>query len=256
MKSRISVARSMCLVVVFFAGLAAFGSEAIQNGEALVRAMHARYENSWYETTTFTQKSTTYNPDGTTKVATWYEAASLPGKLRIDFGEPSEGNAAILVNNTAYFFQKGQQASTRPYMNMLLVLGFDVYRQSPEATLAELKQEGIDVTKFHEEEWQGEPAYVVGAEKGDLKSKQFWVEKKRLLFVRIIEPDQEDPKVTEDTRFTDYRPAGKAFIAARVEVYHEGKLVFTEEYTEIKTGMKLDPATFDPVKFSTAPSAK
>jgi len=74
--------------------------------------------------------------------------------------------------------------------------------------------------------------------------------------VRIIEPDQEDPKVTEDTRFTDYRPAGKAFIAARVEVYHDGKLVFTEEYTEIKTGMKLDPATFDPVKFSTAPSAK
>ena len=256
MKSRISVALSMCLVVVFFAGLAAFGSEAIQNGEALVRAMHARYENTWYETTTFTQKSTTYNPDGTTKVATWYEAASLPGKLRIDFGEPSEGNAAILVDNTAYFFQKGQQASTRPYMNMLLVLGFDVYRQSPEATLAELKQEGIDVTKFHEEEWQGEPTYVVGADKGDLKSKQFWVEKKRLLFVRIIEPDQKDPNVAEDTRFTDYRPAGKAFIAARVEVYHEGKLVFTEEYTEIKTGMKLDPATFDPVKFSTAPSAK
>ena len=256
MKSRISVALSMCLVVVFFAGLAAFGSEAIQNGEGLVRAMHARYENTWYETTTFTQKSTTYNPDGTTKVATWYEAASLPGKLRIDFGEPSEGNAAILVNNTAYFFQKGQQTSTRPYMNMLLVLGFDVYRQSPEATLAELKQEGIDLTKFHEDDWQGEPTYVVGAEKGDLKSKQFWVEKKRLLFVRIIEPDQEDPKVTEDTRFTDYRPAGKAFIAARVEVYHEGKLVFTEEYTEIKTGMKLDPATFDPAKFATAPSAK
>jgi hypothetical protein len=256
MKSRISVAPSMCLLVVFFAGLAAFGSEAIQNGEALVRAMHARYENSWYETTTFTQKSTTYNPDGTTKVATWYEAASLPGKLRIDFGEPSEGNAAILVDNTAYFFQKGQQASTRPYMNMLLVLGFDVYRQSPEATLAELKQEGIDVTKFHEEEWQGEPTYVVGADKGDLKSKQFWVEKKRLLFVRIIEPDQKDPNVAEDTRFTDYRPAGKAFIAARVEVYNDGKLVFTEEYTEIKTGMKLDPATFDPVKFSTAPSAK
>src|SRR6202041_174938 len=154
MKSRISVAPSMCLLVVFFAGLAAFGSEAIQNGEALVRAMHARYENSWYETTTFTQKSTTYNPDGTTKVATWYEAGSLPGKLRIDFGEPSEGNAAILLDNNAYFFQNGKQTSTRPYMNMLLVLGFDIYRQPLEATLAELKQEGIDVAKFHQEEWQ------------------------------------------------------------------------------------------------------
>jgi hypothetical protein len=256
MKSRISVAPLMCLLVVFFAGLAAFGADAIQNGEGLVRGMHARYENTWYGTTTFTQKSTTYNPDGTTKVATWYEAASLPGKLRIDFGEPSEGNAAIIVDNTAYFFQKGKQTSTRPYVNMLLVLGFDIYRQSPEATLAELKQEGIDVTEFHEEEWQGEPAYVVGAKKGDLKSKQFWVEKKRLLFVRIIEPDQKDPNVTEDTRFTDYRRAGKAFIAARVEVYNDGKLVFTEEYTEIRTGNKLDPTIFDPAKFATAPSAQ
>jgi outer membrane lipoprotein-sorting protein len=252
MKLRVSVALSMCLVVA----LVAFGAEAIQNGEALVRAMHSRYENTWYETMIFTQKSTTYNADGTTKVATWYEAGSLPGKLRIDFGEPSEGNAAILLDNNAYFFQNGKQTSTRPYMNMLLVLGFDIYRQPLEATLAELKQEGIDVAKFHQEEWQGEPVYVVGADKGDLKSKQFWVEKQRLLFVRIIEPDQRDPNVTEDTRFTDYRPAGKAFIAARVEVYNNDKLTFTEEYTEIKTGTKLDPATFDPAKFATAPPAK
>jgi outer membrane lipoprotein-sorting protein len=252
MKFRVTVALSTCLMLA----LAAFGAEAIQNGEALLRAMHSRYRNTWYETMTFTQKSTTYNPDGTTKVATWYEAGSLPGKLRIDFGDPTEGNAAILVDNTAYFFQKGKQTSTRPYMNMLLVLGFDIYRQDPEATLAELKQEGIDAAKFHEDEWQGEPVYVVGADQGDLKSKQFWVEKKRLLFVRIIEPDQRDPSVLEDTRFTDYRPAGKAFIAARVEVYSNDKLTFTEEYTEIKTGTKLDPATFDPARFGSSLSAK
>jgi hypothetical protein len=252
MKLRAIVALSTSLAVA----LAAFGAEAVQNGEALVRAMHSRYLNSWYETMTFVQKSTTYNADGTTKVATWYEAGSLPGKLRIDFGEPSEGNAAILLDNNAYFFQKGKQTSTRPYMNMLLVLGFDIYRQPPEATLAELKQEGMDVAKFHEDEWQHEPAYVVGADKGDLKSKQFWVEKKRLLFVRIIEADPRDPNVIKDTRFADYRPAGQAFIAARVEVYSNDKLTFTEEYTDIKTGVKLDPATFDPAKFDTSPSAK
>jgi hypothetical protein len=41
-----------------------------------------------------------------------------------------------------------------------------------------------------------------------------------------------------------------------VEVYSNDKLTFTEEYTEIKTGMKLDPVTFDPTKFAAAPSAK
>ena len=160
MKLRVAVSLSVCLAVAF----AVFGAETIQNGEALVRAMHSRYETSWYDTMAFTQKSTTYLPDGTTKVATWYEASTLPGKLRIDFGDPSEGNGAIFADGSVFLFQKGKQTTTRPQLNMLLVLGFDIYRQSPETTLAELKQEGFDITKFHEESWQGEPAYVVGAD--------------------------------------------------------------------------------------------
>jgi hypothetical protein len=114
-----------------------------------------------------------------------------------------------------------------------------------------LRHEGIDVTKFHEEMWNGEPAYVVGADKGDLKSKQFWVEKRRLLFVRILQPSQRDASRITDTRFVDYRDAGQGMIAARVEVYRDDKLVFTEDYTDIKIGVKLDPGTFDPKQFNT-----
>jgi hypothetical protein len=50
--------------------------------------MHDRYNSIWYDTLTFVQKCTTYNTDGTTRVETWYEAALLPGKLRIDIGHP------------------------------------------------------------------------------------------------------------------------------------------------------------------------
>ncbi len=224
-------------------------AQEVASGEAVVRAMHERYQKDWYETVKFTQKSTTYNPDGTTKVETWYEAAMLPGKLRIDFGPPSEGNAAILSAGTAFFFKDGKPSGTRPYLNMLLVLGFDVYRQPADVTIGQLKQEGFDLTKVHEEMWQGEPAYVVGADKGDLKAKQFWVEKKRLLFVRILEPDRKDVTKVSDTRFMDYRPLSKAVIAARVEVHEEGKLVFSEEYSEIQADVKLDPASFDPQRF-------
>jgi outer membrane lipoprotein-sorting protein len=234
--------------------LLAFGASSaqdVQSGEAVVNAMHARYEKIWYDTVTFTQKSTTYNPDGTTKVETWYEAASLPGKLRIDYGSPSEGNGLVLADGGATSFQAGKQTSSRPLLNLLLVLGFDVYRQSPEITLGQLKNEGIEVTKFHEETWNGEPVYVVGADKGDLKSKQFWVEKKRLLFVRLLQPYQRDLSKTTDTRFVDYREEGKGMIAARVEVYRDDKMVFTEEYTDIKTGVKLDAGTFDPKQFNT-----
>ena len=59
-------------------------------------------------------------------------------------------------------------------MNLLLVLGFDVYKQPPETTLKIVQAEKIDIAKFHEETWDGRPVYVVGAEKGDLNSPQFW----------------------------------------------------------------------------------
>jgi outer membrane lipoprotein-sorting protein len=228
----------------------ALGAAEVGSGEAVVNAMHARYEKVWYDTVTFTQKSTTYNPDGTTKVETWYEAASLPGRLRIDYAPPNDGNGIVFADGNATSMQAGKETSTRPSLNLLLVLGFDVYRQAPEITIGQLKHEGIDVTKFHEESWNGEPVYVVGAEKGDLKSKQFWVEKKRLLFVRLLQPYQRDLSKTTDTRFVDYREAGRGMIAARVEVYRDEKMVFTEDYTEIKVGVKLDPGTFDPKQFN------
>jgi hypothetical protein len=239
-------------LIIFLSMTALANSQQIGDGETLVKAMHARYEKTWYDTVTFTQKSTTYNPDGTTKVETWYEAASLPGKLRIDIGPTSDGNGVILSDGQATFFQKGQQTGTRPYVNLLLVLGFDVYRQAPEATIALLKAEGIDLSKIHEESWQGEPAYVVGADKGDLKAKQFWVEKKRLLFLRVIQPDRQDPQKMDDIRFTDYRQLSGGIIAARVEVHNEDKLVFSEDYSDIQIGAKLDPAVFDPKQFATA----
>jgi outer membrane lipoprotein-sorting protein len=246
MRMRVGIA----LAAGYLLALGALAAAEVESGEAVVSAMHARYEKTWYDTVTFTQKSTTYNPDGTTKVETWYEAASLPGRLRIDYGAASEGNGLVLADGNATSFQSGKEGATRPLLNLLLVLGFDVYRQAPEITVGQLKHEGIDVTKFHEELWNGEPAYVVGAEKGDLKSKQFWVEKKRLLFVRLLQPYQRDPSKITDTRFVDYREEGKGMIAARVEVYREDKLVFTEDYTEIKIGVKLDAGTFDPKRFN------
>jgi len=73
-------------------------AQNVTSGTDLLRAMHERYKSSWYQTVTFTQKSTTYKPDGTSSAETWYEAASLPGKLRIDIGPPANGNGYVLVD--------------------------------------------------------------------------------------------------------------------------------------------------------------
>jgi outer membrane lipoprotein-sorting protein len=222
----------------------------IRNGEDVLRAMRERYP-SWYRTLTFTQKSTTYKPDGTSSAETWHEAASIPGKLRIDIGPAANGNGYVLVDGTITIIKDNKVAATRKSVNVLLVLGFDVYGQDAATTANVVKGEGYDLSKVREDTWDGKAVYVVGADKGDLKSRQFWVEKGTLLFVREIEPARGDPGKLNDIRFTHYQPLDGGWVAAGVEVYSEGKKVFSEDYTDIQANVKLDPGTFDPQQFST-----
>jgi outer membrane lipoprotein-sorting protein len=223
--------------------------QTIHNGEEVLRAMHTRYASSWYQNVTFVQKSTTYKADGTSSAETWYEAASLPGKLRIDIGPASDGKGYVLVDGNVTIVKDNKVVASRPQVNILLVLGFDVYRQDPETTIKVVKGEGYDLSKVHEDTWEGKAAYVVGADKGDLKSKQFWVEKDRLLFVRVIEPSRGDAAKVDDIRFIHYQPLAGAWIAAGVEVYADGQKVFSEDYSDIQANVKLDPGTFDAEKF-------
>ena len=55
----------------------------------------------------------------------------------------------------------------------------------------------------------------------------------------------------DDVRFADYQPLAGAWVAARVEVHSEDKLVFSEDYTDIQANVKLAPAVYDPQQFST-----
>jgi outer membrane lipoprotein-sorting protein len=185
-------------------------AQDVHTGEDVLRAMHERYASSWYQTVTFVQKSTTYKEDGTSSAETWYEAAFIPGKLRIDIGPAANGNGYIFSDGNITIVKNNKVQNTRHDVNMLLVLGFDVYRQSPGTTAKVAKDEGYDLSKVHEDIWDGKPAYVVGADKGDLKSKQFWVMKDSLLFVRDVEPSPREPGKVEDIRFIHYQPLAGA----------------------------------------------
>ena len=237
------------LLVAVLGTVTLANAQEIRTGDAVLRAMHDRYQSTWYQTVTFTQKSTAYKPDGTSSAQTWYEAAMPPGRLRIDIGSPSDGNGYVFADGNLTVVKANHVVKSLPEINILLVLGFDVYRQDPAATAKVVKGKGYDLSKLHEDTWEGHPVYVVGAEKGDLNSPQFWVTRDTLLFVREIEASQEDPKKPEDVRFEDYRTLAGGWIAARVEVYSEGKKVFQEDYTDIQANVELSPATFDPQQF-------
>lgn len=240
------------ILIAVLLTLTALHADEIRSGDALVRAMHDRYAKSWYRGVTFKQATTTYDADQKKMVQTWYEALSCPGKLRVDIDPIKDGNGFLLADGTMTAFHEGEATTSRQLVNLLLLLGFDVYCQSPETTLATLKDEGVDLSKFHQDTWLGRPVYVVGAAKDDVNSKQFWVDKDRLLFVRLFQAARDDPKKVQDVRFTDYRELAGAWIAARVEVYANERLVLTEVYDNIEANPKLDPAVFDPKQYSAA----
>ena len=75
--------------------------------------------------------------------------------------------------------------------------------------------------------------------------------KKRLLFVRLLEPDRRDPTKIGDSRFLDYRKVSPGWVSAAVEFYLDGTEVFSEDYSDIQVNPKLNPAVFDPAQFST-----
>ncbi len=223
-----------------------------RSGEEVVAAMHARYARTWYKTLTFTQKTSRLMPDGTWNVQTWYEALRVPGELRIDFDPLSAGNGVLYAHDSAYSIRNGRALPAQASINPLLLLGFDVYGNPPARTSALVRHEGFDLNVVHEDEFHGRPMIVVGARAGDLHRKQFWVDAERLLFVRTLEPARDTSKV-QDVRFVNYERRGGAWLAPRVEIHTDGKLVFHEDYTDMRADVPLDPSLFDPSQWKTAP---
>ena len=219
---------------------------APKSGEELIRQMHARYAGKWYHNLTFVQ--TTTFPDKPAQ--TWYEAGTIPGKLRIDIAPLDSMNAFMFVGDSAIVFQGGKRAAAHEDRNLLMTLGFDVYGQAPETTIEQLKAQSMDLSKIREDNWNGIKVWVVGADKGDTATNQFWIEQKRLLFVRLIEshPSQKNrsgaPNLLDIT-FENYQPLAKAWIAPRCVIKVNGKEVQREDYRDIRADVKLQSDLYD-----------
>jgi hypothetical protein len=215
-------------------------------GRDLLRAMHDRYAGRWYHTLTFTQRNTATRPDGTTELSTWLEFAALPGRLRIEILPADSGQGLLFSYDSQYVFRGDSLVSATAFIHPLMVLGFDVYLDPVVKTVARLEQLKFDLAApVREDTWEGRPVYVVGAKAGDLRARQFWVDKERLVFVRMLEPGRRDTARTSDIRFNKYEPAGAAWVSAEVAFLVDGRQVWLEEYSEIKTDAPLAPALFD-----------
>ena len=238
--------RLSLVLPILFLSLAA-SADAPKDGEALIREMHQRYDGKWYRTLTFVQK--TSFPDGRSE--TWYEAAEMPGRLRIDVAPLDSMNTILFRNDSVYQYQRGERKVAEAMTHPLMVLGFDVYAQAPAETIRELRGLGFDLGRLREDTWQGRKAWVVGSTAADTLAREFWVDQENLLFVRLVQlaprsgptPGKRD---VAEIHFNRYRPLGQGWIATEVAFFNNGEKVQMEEYRDIVADPELPTTLFEP----------
>ncbi len=216
------------------------------NGTEVLQRMYDAYAGKWYKTLTFVQK-TSY-PDA--RVETWYEAAAIPGKLRIDVAPLDSMKTILFRSDSIYQYDQGKIKLSREMIHPLMVLGFDVYAQPVSESAAKLKTLGFDLNGVREDTWQGRKCWVVGTIKPDSLSREFWVDQERLVFVRMIQsgPRKDNPGKQDigEIQFNKYERLGGGWIAIEVAFYHNGERVQMEEYTDVKADPVLEAGLFEP----------
>lgn len=233
--------------LVLLVGLlqAAAPQRPITTPRDLLEAMRARYDGKWYRTLTFVQYNTEHNPDGTVAHSVWREWLAAPGRLRIEFQPADSGSGMLFAADSQFVFTRDSISMSRPFIHPLLVLGFDVYAQPVERTLAALTRRRFDLSVLSEATWEGRPVWVVGAKTGDLHTRQFWVDKERLVFVRMLGPAGQDTTRTADTRFNKYAPLAGGWVSPEVEFLVDGQRRFLEEYRDIQANGAIPDALWD-----------
>lgn len=243
-------------------GAAGAGAQALPaSGKEVLQRMHDHWASGdpWFHTLTFKQQTTVVRADGTKNVSTWYEAILAPDRLRIDFGDPSEGNGVIYTADSVYRVRSGKVERKSADGNPFLPFVIGVYTQPLERTIEQLEPLGVDMSRVRSGNWKGRPVWVVGAaDSGDTTSAQFWVDSDRLILLRmILAPSGEASGSIRsqplDIHLDEYVETGGGWLATKVVMYAGGVARQTEEYSDWRTGVDLSPELFVAEKWGDVP---
>jgi len=214
----------------------------------LLTGMKIKAEVSDLRQYTFTQTTTRYTKEGAVdKVETWYEAVQYPDRLRIDFGDLANQNAALYRGDQLYFFKAGELKGTRPEKMEFLFLEGGLKERSLVAIIDEMMVSGYKTQIFRKDKFQERKVFVIGAEKGDLKSKQIWIDQERLVQVRRIDPMDEERLL--EVQFKTYQNVKGHWIPKEIEFFMNGKAMQTEVYHDVVLNPDLKEELFDPEHF-------
>jgi len=229
---------------------------APRSGTDVLERMHAAYAGRWYHTLTFVQKTTIRRQNGSDTVQTWYESlrhsATSGTRLRIDFGNPADGNGVIYTTDSSYRMRAGKVTASNAHGNEFLPLIEGVYVQPVAQTVKEIAPSGVDLSRVTTATWKNRKVWIVGTtSESDSTSPQFWVDAESKVLARmILRTDASSPPI--DVHMDKYEGAGKGVLGTRIEMFIGGSRMQAEEYSDWKVDVELDPGLFETATWGTA----
>ena len=220
----------------------------------LLKAMHDRYDGKYVKTISFLQNNTQYTSTGAEKKSQWYEHMEVPGKLRIAFLPVTGKSGLVQVDDRVATFDNGIRVDFRPSINPLLLLTADVYVAPLAAITRSLDSLHVDTDIMRNDEWDGQPVYVVGAKAGDTTSNQMWVDRDNLRLVRFIQSQKVGNRtMVSDTRVSNYKEIDGFEIPTEFLVLRNGRPYWREQYADVRINEEFPAGTFDQARWNDIP---
>jgi hypothetical protein len=226
------------------------------DGRAVLDRMRWAYLDKWFNTVTFVQQTIRKNPQtDVTDTTTWYEALKSPDRLRIDFGDPKNGNGVLYTADSVYVVRGGTVVRSAASGNPFLPFVAGVYAQPIETTLQQIQPYDFDLKKLYTRDWEGRRTWVVGAASAaDTTSPQFWIDQERLVLVRmLLHLNPKTPADVTDIRLEDYRQVAGGWLAVSVSMLEGGEVRQKEDYSDWKANVDLPADFFVAQKWSDVP---
>src|SRR3954468_18062844 len=223
----------------------------VTSSAALLKAMHDRYDGKYLKTMSFLQNNTQFTSTGEEKKSQWYEHIEVPGKLRIAFLPATGKSGLVQVEDKVASFDNGIRVDFRPSINPLLLLTSDVYVAPVTSISRDLDSLHVDMELMRNDEWDGQPVYVVGAKPGDTTSNQMWVDRDHLRLVRFIQSQKAgDRMVVGETRVNSYKEIDGFDIPTEFLVLRNGRPVWREQYADVRINGEFPAGTFDQARWN------
>ena len=184
-------------------------------------------------------------PDQTAFAPVQTETIQIDESLRYLFSEAFRSDSVSDDNQRIYVFRDGQ---TLTVIDGVISSGaetrFDLYKdlllfRSHEVLSARLSDLGIDISLSSLGKFEGQPAFVVGAEYPDETLPQVWIDMETFQPLRMIIPSGSASYSTDflEIRYSRWQKIGKIWYPMRIEFIQDGATVRTIEVN----GYQVDP---------------